>query len=566
MNKLPLTIGISGHRDAVITEAHRKAIHNIFRGLIKRYPHSPLRLFSPLAVGADTEVAKIFLGLNTAVEQNLGLIVPIPYDLDYYEKTQFKTPEELEIFRDLLEESEGHIVLNRLSNEAKQELDNNIDANMDELNQYYREVGEFVADSSIVLMLLWENVDNHLEGGSANIATYKKTGFYNTMPSNRMFDNEGSLISITCYRAGKLTEGQVPPPVELNPNYLEQLLADKDISKALSKIDELNEKHESIAPEDITQSKEYLFPSKKPLSQSSNTLRDVYALMDINAITNQNKYYKTLNILFVLGFLTFVAFEFYKSFNAMPELFFLTAGILAFAYGVFRRSFRQKSHDKYLENRMLAEALRIQFFWSLRDIKEPCIKLEHRTHQNWIKHILLACYGLSYPRMQQASEQSASNKKTIECIKKYWIDNQKTFFLKNIKQIEKKEKRYSLSVSTSFILGLFILLGSFGVSIFYPNHPWLLFYLILIDSLVFGAFALIVAYYEKRGYEQIKIQYSLMHKVYQTASDKLTQAQALNQNQQLDHILRLTGEEALIENGRWYTIYKDKKPEVKGLG
>jgi len=62
--KIPITVGVVGHIDAITTSEHKLQIEKLFIDLAAKYPHSPLYLFSSVAEGADRFVAAIFLDLK----------------------------------------------------------------------------------------------------------------------------------------------------------------------------------------------------------------------------------------------------------------------------------------------------------------------------------------------------------------------------------------------------------------------------------------------------------------------------------------------------------------------
>jgi len=83
---LPLVIGVTGHRDLAPQDIPRirESLAALFVGLRRQYPHTPLRLLSPLAEGADRLVAKV------ALEHGAELVVPLPMDEAEYRK-DFRT-------------------------------------------------------------------------------------------------------------------------------------------------------------------------------------------------------------------------------------------------------------------------------------------------------------------------------------------------------------------------------------------------------------------------------------------------------------------------------------------
>ncbi len=559
MNRIPVTIGIVGHRDAIITEKHKKAIKCILNSINKQYPNSPVTIFSQLAIGADTEIAKIFLDVRDKEDRDYRLIAPIPYDLEYYKKTQFSTDEDLVTFNTLLKTTERHIVLNKLTAKTKATLKKNVDANLDELNEFYRISGEFVADSSIIFIALWDEKSNQLEGGSSYIVTFKKTGTYQKHISEQIFDQDGSLISIPCNRKGSRKH------LNIKQNYFNILLQDTSIKKALEKIETLNVSILKTDQEQFDKSANDLFPKNEQIDTHSQSIRDYYSVADVQTQKFKKRYNLVIAWLFLLGFVIFGVFESYKHLGLSESLFFSIIALVAIAYGLYKISFKWKDHKNFIENRVLTEALRIQFFWNIRKLRDSVSNYIIRIHKKeyyWTKHILTSIYGLSYP-------DSESIEKPTSIVKKYWIDDQVEYFSKNVKELGKKEITNRIISYIVFAGGLILLFGIFCINRKYEHlHNWL-DHLITIDSIIFGIFALIKAYYEKKGYDQIKAQYSLMESIYIASSQKIDEIDTLNEGNkdtEMNKILLLVGKEAVIENGNWYMVYKEKEPEIEGIG
>lgn len=559
MSKIPITIGIVGHKDAVVTDEHKNKLIQILNEVSVQYPNSPIRLFSQLALGADTEVAKLYVEYSEKHNIDFKLIVPLPFNKDYFEKTQFKAKEELTMFHDLLSKNERTFELNHLSEETKKALDIDPNSNIDDLTECYQMGGEFVADSSIILIALWEQVDNKLEGGSASIVNYKiEESYKGGKGDSSLFDNYGSLISMPCNR------GQNQLVLDLKQDYLNTLLEDTSIKKALDKIEELNTSLFQIESSTLSQSSDYLYTEKSSLSSENKKLQSIYSLVDSQANYNQKKYNKLLKGFFILGFIVLCSFESYKHLGLSNSLFFSTVFLLISAYMIYKVSSKWKNHKKYIEDRVLAEALRIQFFWNISKLRlsvSDYLLSIHKKENDWLKHILYAVYGCCYP-----SENS--KKVSADKLKSNWINDQKEYFIKKVDQLENKEKQNHLISNVSFSLGLVLLLLIFLLNMKDHHHPWL-HPLIVIDSIAFGVFALCKAYFEKKGYEQTKTQYQLMENIYTTSSKKIEEIMTSstgNQSEEIEHILFLTGKEALVENGNWYMIYKDKDPEVEGIG
>jgi hypothetical protein len=83
-------------------------------------------------------------------------------------------------------------------------------------------------------------------------------------------------------------------------------------------------------------------------------------------------------------------------------------------------------------------------------------------------------------------------------------------------------------------------------------------------------FALIRAFIQIKGYDQLLNQYELMNVLYQKAGQKInlissTMKETEKQHAYLKELFFIIGKEALIENGNWYLILKEKEPGLEGI-
>jgi hypothetical protein len=149
--RLPLIFGVSGHRDLLIADVPqlREELLQIFARFRAAYPHTPFRLFTPLAEGADR------LAAGVALASQIGLFVPLPMEQQEYER-DFTTAESLAEFRALLAMAESHWEIPIATNPVTESR-----------TRRYAEVGNFIARRSHVLILLWDGGDNRKVGGTA---------------------------------------------------------------------------------------------------------------------------------------------------------------------------------------------------------------------------------------------------------------------------------------------------------------------------------------------------------------------------------------------------------------
>ncbi|MCK5876267.1 MAG: hypothetical protein KAG43_01430, partial [Candidatus Marithrix sp.] len=167
MNTIPLTFGITGHRDPRTEDLEllRKQVRKVFKLLQQHCPNTTLQLLSPLAEGADSLVAEV------ALEENIQLIVPLPMPQSIYE--QEFDGQAKQKFRDLLKQASQIFTLPL--------TEGNTETNIVELNEHrtqqYALVGAFIARHSHILIALWDGVLLDKMAGTAQVVQFKRTGY-----------------------------------------------------------------------------------------------------------------------------------------------------------------------------------------------------------------------------------------------------------------------------------------------------------------------------------------------------------------------------------------------------
>jgi hypothetical protein len=240
-------------------------------------------------------------------------------------------------------------------------------------------------------------------------------------------------------------------------------------------------------------------------------------------------------------------------------LLFFLAGIIYFYSRI------TKDHSKYLYNRTLAEALRIQFYWNIAGINHNVsdyILRIHRKEFTWIEHILSSMYGVTYNNKPITAS-------AINDLTRNWVKNQADFFESSIKRMTQKLAQYHLISNISFIIAFALLLSIFFLDKFYGIDNYMNYLQVVIGTLL-SIFALIRAFIQIKGYDQLLNQYDLMNVLYQKAEAKINQISSAlqetdEQHAYLKELFFIIGKEALIENGNWYLILKEKEPGIEGI-
>ena len=548
--KIPITIGIVGHLDAITSQEHKLKIEQLFKDLASAYPSSPLYLFSSLAEGADRFVAEVFLDLkrnNDEYKEKFELIVPMPFEDEEY-KADFDEKSARE-FNNLLKQSKRKFCIG--CNQKKTDR-----------AQHYLETGKFVADSSLILIALWDGQEGR-KGGTADIVRYKIKGDENNM-ADSTFEYDGSVFVLPCSRKACTDQdsSKLKTDFELS---LEIVLEDSTIQEALERIEEINSDSLKISHKAHIRSQNYLFSDMKKLEEQQKSLLYFYSILDASALRFNKRYMKIVFWLFVIGFFIVVSLAIYTNLW-LNKIVLAIAMLLIVAEGIiFSYSRIAKDHTRYLYNRTLAEALRIQFYWNIAGIDQKVSDYILRIHRKefvWIEHILSSVYGVTYNDKNVFSS-------TIYCLTINWIKNQADFFDSSIRRMTQKLAHYQLISNIFFIIAIALLLSIFPLQHFYEINKYMNPIQVLIGSFL-SVFALIRAFIQIKGYGQLLNQYEMMNALYQMAEEKVghitsTHDDTEEQRAYLRELFFIIGKEALIENGNWYLILKEKEPGIEGI-
>ncbi len=550
LEKIPITVGIIGHRDAKTTWDHKQKIEMMFIDLAAKYPNSPVFLFSSIADGADRFVARIFLDLKKGKEQyneKFELIVPMPFEYEEYKK-DFDDNSDKE-FDDLLKQ-------------AKRKFCIRCSGKKNDKPQYYLETGRFIADSSLILIALWDGKEGST-GGTSDIVNYKITGDSSNVAQST-FEYNGSVFVLPCDR--KTSESKFSDTNKKGSEFsLESVLKDPTIKEALDKIEEINKSSLKINQTALERSQNSHISNPENPDDPQATVLNLYSILDSLAMRFHKKYVHIVIWLFITGLLIVMSLGIYtnlwlnKGVLASAVLLIIIAGLIYYYSRI------SKVHTKYLYNRMLAEAMRIQYYWNNTGINynvSDYILRIHRKEFTWIEHILSSIYGITYndkPIIYKDFSDLTTN----------WVNNQADFFESSIRKMTKKLVLYHLISNISFVAASALLLSIFFLEQYYVRANFMNYLQVMIGTLL-SIFALIRAYIQFKGYDQLLKQYELMNVLYQKAKTKINEIYSTlkdseEQRTYLKELFFIIGKEALIENGTWYLILKEKEPGIEGI-
>lgn len=276
----------------------------------------------------------------------------------------------------------------------------------------------------------------------------------------------------------------------------------------------------------------------------------LYRFADALSVKNANGYRAELIFAAIMGAAITLYFLYYDLSSSYLIIILLIV-FLVYSYLFIKGTDLLNKHGRYLEYRVLAETLRIQFFISYAGIKVPVQEILPWIVLNdlkWIENVL--------------SDLDLSQDVEKQHILEKWIYDQRDYHRNALESNEikyKKKKRnqkYSLSLTIISYFLLFFLdvfLGHFISADFNMIHNMLK--VIVGLGAVYTIFS--VNYYGKLSLLNTILHHKRMINLY----DKVESEIKDNNGVESEEIIISLAKECLIENGIWYSSFVDNKPE-----
>ncbi len=598
--RLPLVVGVTGHRDLRTDDGPtlEHTVRKAFQRIRKECPDTPIILLSSLAEGADRLVAHMALHLEC------GLVAVLPMPESVYEE-DFATEESRAEFRGLLQQatfaldvSQGRVSISPGADEATR-------------IKGYALVGAFIAQSSQVLIALWDGAESDKEGGTAQVVTFAREGVPGrltallqvTRGTDTPIDTldepkwRGVVYHIPTPRISNpwLPSGSPDDFQTLYPKSTRELsVVQERYARIFARMNQLNRDSQRLAPPrpvDAQARTPDLLPKvpARSLPPSQVSIDDAYHLADALALVHQRRTRLAQLGLSGLVFLSAVFLSLYsnvvplqKPWTALIYLAWLgvacvfwytfagrgedrkhiplTERLLAAIFpGLERRDYQ----NKHLDYRALAEGLRVQFYWrlaGLEDRVEDHYLTKYRTELDWIRAVLrnwdLLEHGLADP---EGSQPPSTAPAQLSDVLTHWVQGQRDYFIRRANEEDAKLVRWEGAVRALLLLGVAIVL----FSIFVLPHlgPWGGM-LLVAAALAPVTAALIHNDAEKQALAQHIKQYERMSAIFTTAANEIDQCLRAGDFDGARHRLRALGKEALIENADWLLLHRERLFEM----
>ena len=585
---LPVTIGVTGHIDISLDELERaeRDVEDLLDSLARRFPASPLKLITSLAVGSDRLAARVFLRKKSEFERrspDLGkkweMIVPLPLPKDIYEAD---FPDSIDEFRSLLANAAFWFALPVRPEYGISDISDLGEAR----DLQYEDASRFVASHSDILIALWDGLDPQRKGGTCETVRMKLQGHGVT---SRLHYSPLSRSESRTVHHIRVSRVQETGAHSVAVNLAEHSFYSTSVDGTLSLISDLREldAYNSAASRYVdntrfSKSIEYCMSDtvrETVLSSGSDysarACLESFATADALAIYYEARWRSLTKIIYGLGFCTAlllpVAIEGMFMPWAMVGYFVFLA--VAFAIVLFMR--RARIENRHIESRALAELLRVQFAWLHSGIEDPsnpvnrqvsgCAMMplpvtqillgQQQVDLGWINqaisHLVLAQQRDLMPTRAAATDGFA--------VVRDWVNGQAKYFKKSSMHAEKRAILFG-RVSIAFVVGgLSSALGAI-LSVIDPELEFLRHILVVLSAALPVAGFVLENASERFGIEaQARMRHRL-HEVYQRCEELLARPG-------LDHATRErliieTGREAVAEAVMWLFLRRIKPVKV----
>ena len=549
--EIPLVVGVTGHRDLVAQEipALRTLLRSWFSNLQQRYPGLTINVLTSLAIGADTLVAEVASELGI----NVVNILPMPY-ADYLEDFEGSDRATFEHWCSKNETVE----LPRLKQNTHA-----IDRDLQ-----YEKLGSFLASHSHILLALWDGKRSDAIGGTWQVVNFHQRDISALAEDQArsqldIQDDESDLVyHVVCSRQSTgappaglapvtgtwFTRDDVTPRMQELPQryhqvfrYMEQFNCDSQLITATLEESELTSQHVSTAA----------------AHACTETLK-IYGTSDALASLFQKRMLWALRTTLGSALLAGLCFILYADFPNQDHMIWGYFVFVALALGSFILVRRFDWQRRHLDYRVLAEALRVQYYWALAgvDMHNPS-RFSHDSffegrdlQLGWIRNAMRFT-GL------RADAAFAPSGVDLEDAINGWVGNEHSGQLGYYQQragekLKKHQATQYVSIAcfvTGLIAAAVLALGQNNLS--GTANNWLVAVMGLLPILA----AVRQNYAHRLAERELVAQYAHMHEVFQNAYRLLQQA---GDDAQRKRILRDLGDAALHENAQWILRQRER--------
>lgn len=562
--RVPLVIGAIGHRDLVATEVAvlEQRVRSFLETLQRKYPDLRVTVLTSVADGADRLVASVAKSLGMSITY----VLPMPTELYEHDFDAASLDE----YRELL--PSGNVLTLPLVGDSTAEQVTRPGPRRD---LQYAGLGAFIADHCHILLAIWDGRENGASGGTAQIIRFHQDdympGLTDRQPKSRLddSDDESDLVHhIVCSR--DRPDGEPMPPLRAGeawwlsrnqeaPRTLEMPTRYEVVLRRMMEFSQDVTRHAGLvrgaANELLTHDVE------KVTDQGTRAIAELFNVAD-----TLSKYYQRRSrfalwaLYFFAGLAGFclITYSDLSGWDLMiyPYWLFMASSITAYLV-LSRGGWQRRFHDY----RVLAEALRVQFYWAIAGVERPSVSRfghdsflkRQELELGWIRNMLRIA-----GQRDDAADDVPSDA-GVEVAVRDWVGSQLNYFRRSWPQKLAWHRFTEMLDRTSFAAGL-LLAGWLALAqLLFERQPTNA--LIALMG-VLPVAATLRAHFALRTAEgELISQFQFMERILSNAQRQLRAATSMAERRR---ILRELGDAALRENGQWILRLRERPISTVG--
>jgi hypothetical protein len=284
-------------------------------------------------------------------------------------------------------------------------------------------------------------------------------------------------------------------------------------------------------------------------------------------LANSNQGLRERALWWILGLALLTVF--FEQIYSGPDLqwwwifFALAAGVAA--WQVHSWIGKRRLEECYLDYRALAEASRVQFYWQMAGIEECAADhylRDQRDELEWIRHALRS---LSLPTLEPARANDPAG--CLHSVRLNWLEGQRDYFVAQSTRQSVFYARGERWAALFFYGGLSSVVAALafhiaGMPLFPAAGERVLLWIIVGYGMFFGLAAVTEANLWVRAYREQSHRYRKMGLYYTLAARQMAESMATGDSAGARKVLVEIGKLALVENGDWLILHRQRPVEV----
>jgi len=583
----PICIGIVGHLDVHREDEGQaaKAMATLFDAIVAQFPSTPVRMLSPLAVGADRIAARAFIRAKEDLAarhpdraRRWELVVPMPLPRDLF-VADF--PDAIDEFEHLLAQASHAFSLPARPGSRIEELSRHGVAR----DLQYQDASRYVATHCDILVAIWDGLDPKKIGGTCDTIRLRLDAH---VASERMHFSPLAEASrpVLHVRVRRVRVGDAPAA---EPHLLGAVSKSvPDVVRQaidLRRIDQFNAMVDRLPRPAFEKAIDWSMPAKlredvlaSDLGPSRRDCRrdclELFATADAIATRLGPRWEKLTKAVYALGIASVSILPFAVEGFGLPWSAIAYFLGLAIAATIVLWMKRASVADDHLESRALAEMLRIQLAWLFSGMQDPdnernpCVEDtvelqkpvtvillgQQQREMGWIAPVLTNLVIVRWPKHDRIPEQLAM-KVVLE-----WIQVQMEYCRDKARKAKRLVHLVERITLPLVVLGLGFAMGAALLAFMGVGHTTLRHVCVALSAALPVAAIVMENYVDRLGGGDHARMYERLAEIYNSAGSLLSKRDLPAETR--ERVITETGREALAEASMWLFLRRIRPVKV----